>query len=67
LQRLYVDPPRPNCRNPTDSAARYEESEHAADDPEVLGGPHQGRTTFNFNWAAINHDPVVIVTAAEAT
>jgi hypothetical protein len=28
-------------------------------------GPHQGRTTFNFNWGAINHDSVVIVTAAE--
>ena len=28
-------------------------------------GPQQGRTTFNFNWGAINQDSVVIVTAAE--
>ncbi|MFT4296352.1 MAG: hypothetical protein QM582_13160 [Micropruina sp.] len=28
-------------------------------------GPFQGRVTLNFNWAAINHDSVVIVTASE--
>jgi hypothetical protein len=28
-------------------------------------GPLSGRATLNFNWPAINHDSVVIVTAAE--
>ncbi|MEV0910024.1 hypothetical protein [Streptomyces hokutonensis] len=28
-------------------------------------GPFQGRVTLNFNWGAINHDSVVIVTASE--
>lgn len=28
-------------------------------------GPFQGRTTLNFNWAEINHDSVVMISAAE--
>lgn len=28
-------------------------------------GPLKGRATLNFNWDAINHDSVVLVTAAE--
>jgi hypothetical protein len=28
-------------------------------------GPLHGRATLNFNWPAINHDSVVLVTAAE--
>jgi hypothetical protein len=28
-------------------------------------GPLQGRATINFNWPVINHDSVVLVTAAE--
>jgi len=28
-------------------------------------GPHRGRTVLNYNWNAISHDSVVIVTAAE--
>lgn len=28
-------------------------------------GPHRGRTTLNFNWGAINHDSVVLISAAE--
>jgi len=28
-------------------------------------GPFQGRVTLNFNWDAINHDSVVLVTASE--
>lgn len=28
-------------------------------------GPFQNRVTLNFNWNAINHDSVVIITAAE--
>jgi hypothetical protein len=28
-------------------------------------GPLQGRATLNYNWAAINQDSVVIVTASE--
>ena len=40
---------RPDWHHPADSAARHEECRVCRDDPEVLG-PHQGRTTFNFNW-----------------
>lgn len=28
-------------------------------------GPLKGRTALNFNWAAINHDSIVLITAAE--
>jgi hypothetical protein len=28
-------------------------------------GPHQGRNRLNFNWPIINHDSVVLITAAE--
>lgn len=28
-------------------------------------GPLQGRATLNFNWGDINHDSVVLITAAE--
>jgi hypothetical protein len=28
-------------------------------------GPHQGRAQLNFNWSVINHDSVVLITAAE--
>jgi len=28
-------------------------------------GPHQGRVRLNFNWPIINHDSVVLITAAE--
>ena len=28
-------------------------------------GQHRGRTRLNFNWPVINHDSVVLVTAAE--
>ena len=28
-------------------------------------GPLKGRTSLNFNWGAINHDSVVLITAAE--
>jgi hypothetical protein len=28
-------------------------------------GPFQGRTKLNFNWPIINHDSVVLITAAE--
>jgi hypothetical protein len=27
--------------------------------------PHNGRVTLNFNWDAINHDSVVLISAAE--
>lgn len=28
-------------------------------------GPHKGRVTLNFNWPIINHDSVVLISAAE--
>lgn len=28
-------------------------------------GPYQGRMKLNFNWPIINHDSVVLITAAE--
>jgi hypothetical protein len=40
------------------------ECRYATNDPEVLG-PHQGRNRLNFNWPIINHDSVVLITAAE--